>query len=67
MSNNDHILVDFYFCGIYQGKRKVGKDSIMGQVATGNLGGALAGLGQMVAEINQIPGAKATMEVKEDE
>jgi len=67
MSDNDYILVDYYFCGVYQGKRKVGRNSIMGQVAAGNLGGALAGLGEMVAEINQIPGVKATMEVKKDE
>jgi len=56
----DTIEVDFYICGVYQGKRRIGADSICGHLIQGNLAGATAQLGEMVDELNAIPGVKAS-------
>lgn len=62
----DTIKVKFYFCGVYQGIREVDTDSICGRLIQGNLGGATAQLGEMVDELNAIPGVKASATVDQE-
>lgn len=56
----DTIKVKFYFCGVYQGIREIDVDSICGRLIQGNLAGASAQLGEMMDELNSIPGVKAS-------
>ena len=63
MSDTDTIEVDFYICGVYQGKRRIGADGICGQLIRGNLAGASTQLREMVDELNDIPGVKASADM----
>ena len=58
----DYIEVDFYVCGVYRGKRKIGRKSICGMLLSGDLEGGLNKVSEMVDDLNQIPGVKATNE-----
>jgi len=61
--NDDFIEADFYVCGVYRGKMKVGKHSICGAYLSGDMSGMLKGLQSMEKEINQLPGVKAKISV----
>jgi hypothetical protein len=62
---SDYIEVGFYFCGVYQGKRKVGKNSVCGKLLSGDTDGGLNKVSEMIDEINAIPGVKAASNAKE--
>lgn len=63
MTTKDTVKVRFYFCGVYQGIREIDADSICGRLIRGNFAGATAQLGEMVDELNAIPGVKASANV----
>jgi len=57
------IEVNFYVCGIYRGKRKIGRHSICGALLSGNMAEGLSKTREMIDELNQIPGVQASAEV----
>ena len=61
---DEYIDVDWYVCGVYKGKRKVGKNSICGMFLTGDVSGALNKTSDMTDEINTIPGVTAKVELE---
>jgi hypothetical protein len=56
----DSLEVDLYVMDQYQGKCKVGKDSICGALLSGDINTGLAGIRDVVEEINNIPSVQAT-------
>ena len=62
MSEKDYIEVDWYVCGVYKGKRKIGKNSICGALLSNDFSGASKQIKQMTNELNQITGVKANMQ-----
>lgn len=52
----EDIEVDFYVMGQYKGKRRVGKNSVAGLAATGNLVGAMRKVAEMQEEVKRIAG-----------
>jgi len=57
----DYIEVDFYVCGVYRGKKKIGRKSICGLLLSGDFEKAFTKTQDMVSEINDIPGVKSTI------
>ena len=66
MSEKDYIEVDWYVCGVYNGKRKIGKHSICGELLFNNFSGASKQIKQMTDELNQITGVKAESEANNE-
>jgi len=60
MSENDWIEVDFYCCGVYRGKRRVHRNSFAGRYFSGDFGGAMQKVAEMVDDLNSIDGVRAS-------
>ena len=60
---DEYIEADYYICGVYIGKRKVGKNSICGMLMTGNYSGAVDKINVMIDELNTIPCVSAKAEL----
>lgn len=60
---DEYIEVDYYFCGVYTGKRKIEKNSICGMLMTGNYSGAVDKTKVLVDELNTIPRVSAKAEL----
>lgn len=56
----DYIEVDLYLCGIYQGKVRLGRNSMLGALCKGDIEAALGHTAEMVQELNHIPGVQAS-------
>jgi hypothetical protein len=54
----DYLEVNLYVIGRYRGKRRVGKNSIIGRLLTGDLDGAMARIREMKRELERIPGVE---------
>ena len=54
MSKDDYIEVDWYLCGVYQGKRKVGKSSIAGRLLSGDFLEAFRNADEMKRDLEKI-------------
>lgn len=50
----DYIEVDLYICGVYRGRRKIGKDGLYGQLLSGDFSGASDSLADMQSELEQL-------------
>jgi len=59
----EYIEADYYVCGVYIGKRKVGKNSICGMLMTGNYSKAVDKINIMIDELNTIPCVSAKAEL----
>jgi len=55
---------DFYFCGQCMGQREVDDNSIVGLLIRGEFEAAIIQVGEMMTELNNIPGVESTIDVK---
>ena len=60
----EFIEINYYVCGVYRGKRKIGRNSICGALLSGEYGKATSGLSEMVDELNNIEGVEASAEIQ---
>lgn len=56
--------VDWYFNGIYQGKKEISDRSVIGSLLIGNLDAAQSGMQKMVQELEEIPGTRVKCQLK---